>query len=185
MHYDPSILLNNGGFPPRLTEKISEFQCAGQVLLDTSGDCTETYDSSGVTPLYLAAFKGHEGCVSALLEQRKANIEAIEVNRGTTALHAAAARGFVPVVRLLLSKGANWQALTRHGERAIDLARKQGHTEVVQLLQLAPPPPRSLSGSPNSSLKRLNFFEGVTSLDHSANPPVLPELPSSPIKKQR
>mmetsp|Transcript_6911 Transcript_6911/g.17553 ORF Transcript_6911/g.17553 Transcript_6911/m.17553 type:complete len:393 (-) Transcript_6911:283-1461(-) len=111
--------------------------------LVSSGANVEVYDKSGITPLYIAAFKGHKEAVAALLERHNANIEAIDLHRGSTALHAAAAMGHIEVVQLLLRRGANWQAKTKHGQRPVDLALEAGHTDVVQLLQLAPPPPRT------------------------------------------
>ena len=148
---------------------------------------TDYFDKTGVTPLYLAAFKGYTECMAALLEGRKANMEAIDLLRGTTALHAASAMGQTAAVRLLLSRGANWQAVTKHGQRALDLAQEAGHEEIVQLLQLAPPPPKAGLNSPTN--KRLQpSFSSLQ--DPSLAQRALPESNdqdsiSSPTKRQK
>lgn len=54
---------------------------------------------------------------------------------GWTPLHYAAAYGYDNVVRLLLQLGADSDSETKTGESALVLARKNGHTGVVDLLQ--------------------------------------------------
>lgn len=48
----------------------------------------------------------------------------------TTALHEAAANGFVTIARMLLEKGADTEAETVTGLRPIHEAAAKGHTEV-------------------------------------------------------
>ena len=54
--------------------------------------------------------------------------------RGVTALHVAAEKGHVEVVRLLLEAGAKQDAVDSNGATALHRAAKRGHSEVVRLL---------------------------------------------------
>lgn len=54
---------------------------------------------------------------------------------GWTALHSAARNGSVPVVRLLLQKGANKTIKDKTGRTAADQARLAKHYDVLQLLK--------------------------------------------------
>lgn len=59
---------------------------------------------------------------------------------GSTALHAAAARGSLELVELLLRKGADVHAHDDHGRRPLDLAAREG--PVVDMLEGRAGPPR-------------------------------------------
>ncbi|XP_034389970.1 cyclin-dependent kinase inhibitor 2A [Cyclopterus lumpus] len=54
---------------------------------------------------------------------------------GTTPLHDAARAGFVDTVRLLVKCGADPQARDNTNYQPIDLARENGHVDVVVFLQ--------------------------------------------------
>ena len=53
---------------------------------------------------------------------------------GNRPLHYASQQGEIEVVRLLLERGAEVGATNKAGETALDLARKNGHKGVVELL---------------------------------------------------
>jgi ankyrin repeat protein len=53
---------------------------------------------------------------------------------GCTILHAAAARGSVELVEMLVRKHADVDARDEHGRPAIELAERNGHVRVVELL---------------------------------------------------
>lgn len=52
-----------------------------------------------------------------------------------TPLHAAAERGILDHVTLLVAHGANTAAKTVDGQTPLDLARTQGHSDVVTFLE--------------------------------------------------
>ena len=56
---------------------------------------------------------------------------------GVTALHLAASRGFEPLCRLLLGRGAERGARTEDGKTAAEIARERGHLATAAALELA------------------------------------------------
>eukprot|EP00198_Chlamydomonas_reinhardtii_P006977 XP_001696313.1 predicted protein [Chlamydomonas reinhardtii] len=96
-------------------------------------------DHCGDPPLLLAAGNGHKSCVALLLDEgahieqrnvvrylleRGADVNAIDLG-DNTALHWAAMRGHVEVVRCLLGAGADRAAANAQGRTPLDLAQPQ------------------------------------------------------------
>ncbi len=97
----------------------------------------------GYTPLHLAVFLKRYRIVELLLEAG-ADIESRIVMEGRTPLMEAACNGDVEMMRLLLRRGADAQAVTDskwcleviyQGKTALDYARKGGHAACVELLE--------------------------------------------------
>jgi uncharacterized protein len=109
----------------------------------------------GVTPLQAAAGVGYgEGfaanshrfapsgmlvAVKYLVEELGADVNAAD-HEGNTALHQAAARGDVEMIKYLVSKGANPKAINREGQSTADMAngpvqRTQPYPEALALLE--------------------------------------------------
>jgi ankyrin repeat protein len=121
---------------------------------------TSRGDFFNCTPLHLAALKGREPVAAVLLERgvsvapsprfnplvhvRDVKLAALMIQKGAdanaaeyrlTPLHAAAALGNVPLIKLLLSKGASPAAEDDNGhERPLYLAAKGGHTAAAAAL---------------------------------------------------
>jgi len=79
------------------------------------------------TPLMTAAKRGHADCVKLLL-----TVGALDLRdtNGDTALHFAAGRGHMPVVAVLLDRGADHHVRNSSDDRAIDVAMQRRHTQV-------------------------------------------------------
>ncbi|KAL2098253.1 hypothetical protein ACEWY4_007460 [Coilia grayii] len=73
--------------------------------------------------------------VARLLLERGADPSARDCTTGATPLHDAARAGFLETVRVLVEFHADPQATDNSGYRPVDLARLDGHQDVVDFLQ--------------------------------------------------
>jgi len=106
-----------------------------RVLLEEDAD-PNARNASGRTALMFASRYGFDPIVSALIESG-ADVDLTEGEYGETALMAAARKGHEGVVRLLLARGADPTAKDRSGNTALELGRKSGDRETVELLEAA------------------------------------------------
>lgn len=73
--------------------------------------------------------------VAQVLLRHGADPNVADRRTGTTPLHDAARTGFVDTVRLLVQYKADPQARDNTNCRPIDLARENGHADVVDFLE--------------------------------------------------
>lgn len=88
---------------------------------------------AGVNVLMLAAGYSTPEVMKALLVKQKFEVNSRNPN-GDTALSYAVVSGQIDNARLLLVLGADTQITTSEGN-LIEIARRQGHTEIVKLLE--------------------------------------------------
>jgi ankyrin repeat protein len=127
-----------------------------QALREHGADIEVTTMSSGNTPLHFACSKGHlafviellspgdeihandsDGAINSIRGKRKsrggANTEARNA-LGDTPLHGASRRGHLPVVKALVSCGADILTVNNDGRLPIYYAVTSGHSEVAKYL---------------------------------------------------
>jgi hypothetical protein len=96
-----------------------------KLLLDAGADINR--DLNGYSAIKTAAYNNHAETVGLLLDRGATD--------GGGALLMAAQRGHAETVRLLLSKGIDVNTKNTQGTSALDLARENGKTAVVNLIQ--------------------------------------------------
>ena len=106
-----------------------------RLLLD-KGAKVNVKDDAGWTPLIMASMTGFVKTVNILIEH-KADMEARDLLKGEAPLSWAAEMGHVEVVKALLVKGADPGAKDKAGQTALDHAKKNEHSKVVEVLKKA------------------------------------------------
>jgi len=102
------------------------------LLLATDTVDVDAKDNNGRTPLWWAAWNGHEGTVALLLE-KGAELETKD-NDGWTPLSCAAWNGHKGTVALLLEEGAELETKDNDGRTPLSCAAWNGHKGTVALL---------------------------------------------------
>jgi len=102
-------------------------------LLISHGADVNMKDSVGRGALMFASTGSFNDTVKLLLE-KGADVNTIELQESWTALMFAAAEGQAAVVKTLLENNANWKLKDIDGDTARDFAAKNGHKQVVELI---------------------------------------------------
>ncbi|XP_077977399.1 ankyrin repeat and SOCS box protein 11-like [Glandiceps talaboti] len=139
-------------------------------------------DYYGKTPLYWAAYKGHEECIELLL-QNGAEVNS-QCKHGTTALHAVA--GLYPDCTLLLiKKGANIDTEDNWGVTPMYIAACNGQLDCIRILVLAGANftyrNRKTGLLPKQLAKHTDFLKWLK--EQSQNPRSLKELCRKSIRR--
>jgi ankyrin repeat protein len=90
--------------------------------------------SAAESPIFDAAKRGDLGTVRQLVQSDPAELKKKDAAFGATPLHWAALRGHKDVVTFLLSAGADTKATNRDGETPLQVARRAGKNDVVEVL---------------------------------------------------
>ncbi|KAK7187126.1 hypothetical protein DPSP01_004053 [Paraphaeosphaeria sporulosa] len=106
-------------------------------LLDTHAFPPNEKTDKGWTALSLAAEGGHVKICKSLLSLKDIDIE-LQNNRGRTALHIAAMKNRVEIVRALIGEGAKVNVKDKDRKTPLHLAAQDGRRDVVDALCKAP-----------------------------------------------
>jgi ankyrin repeat protein len=105
-----------------------------QRLVRERPEAVNTHAADGHTPLGLASFFGHADVVRFLLAQGAAPDTASRNEMNVRPLHAAAARGDVAIVKMLLAAGADPNVRQQGGYLPLHEAAHAGKTEIAHAL---------------------------------------------------
>lgn len=105
--------------------------------LVASGQSVNSLDSSNMTPLMWSAFKVQNVNPLGVLLKFGADINRTDSNYYNTALHWASVAGNLSAIRELLKCGASLESLNKQNETPLDIARHEGHTMAVRILETA------------------------------------------------
>ncbi|EDX11326.1 GD12144 [Drosophila simulans] len=105
-------------------ERVREFIKKGQSM---------DRDGCDYTALHYAARNGNEPICKLLLDEGKADVNAV-TKAGATALHRAAMMGHLEIVKLLVEHKANLLLQDECGQTALHRAVMRGHLEVCRIL---------------------------------------------------
>ena len=105
-----------------------------------AGPDVQTRSRYNTTPLMEASRDGHVEIARMLLDA------GADPNHGDHALNWATYYGRAGVVRLLLKAGADFNVTGQTDDTAIEIAIREGHTEVEQILREAGAKPRVMTG---------------------------------------
>ncbi|MGD0478308.1 MAG: ankyrin repeat domain-containing protein [Nitrososphaerales archaeon] len=127
----PGLVPPKGGNTLHHAVIISRIDIARDLI--ARGADIESKDSSGYTPLALAAYFGRTQLLKTLIEM-KANVQSQD-NQGNSVLMFAAQWGDLEAVKVLLSSGADFAVQAKNGHTALKVARLCSQAKVVELLQ--------------------------------------------------
>jgi ankyrin repeat protein len=104
-----------------------------QLLLKHGADINET-DRDRITALHIAATYGKKDAADALIKAG-ADVNIQQKGSGFTPLHTAAYYQNIPILSLLLEKGAKTDIVNNEGKTALDVAKNMKRGAIVQILQ--------------------------------------------------
>ena len=139
---------------------------------------TAWLNAAGSAPVADAAMKRDADAVRALLKNGE-DVNAAQGD-GMTALHWAARRGDLDVVKMLLAAGANVRATTRLGNYTpLLLASEGGHAAIVEALVAAGADPKAITASGVTPLAVITFGSAPAAASASMIAACPPSLASS------
>ncbi|KAI6170439.1 Alpha-latroinsectotoxin-Lt1a-like protein [Aphelenchoides bicaudatus] len=124
--------------PLRIAARKGYYQIA-KLLINKDPRLVNATDKHHWFPLHYAAFEGHCGIISLLLDNGADVNSLAKFNDDSNSpsvspLYLAALNGSVECVRILLDNGADINHQTSEGESAIHVASKEGYYEIVKVL---------------------------------------------------
>ena len=112
---------------------------AAALMLIAAGANVNVHDANYFYPLHAAATNGDIDVVKALLE-KKAELDVQTLAKGRTPLHCAIENEFAPVLRALLSAGANPDIASKEGKTPRDVANEINKPHLRDLFAPQPLP---------------------------------------------
>jgi uncharacterized protein len=137
---DPALVnaWSPDGFQPlQLAAFFGQRQAVELLLARRAEVDTQARHQFHVAALH-AALAGPDHEIARLLVAAGADVNARQQG-GVTPLHEAAQNGEIEFIRLLLEHGADPKAADDRGRTAVDFAREQSHSAIVEFLEAQTP----------------------------------------------
>ncbi|KAF3074393.1 hypothetical protein CFAM422_003627 [Trichoderma lentiforme] len=112
--------------------KTGDICCVRQLIHKVTDP--DIKDCNGETPLYVAAAHGHEAVVKVLVQRRDVNVNSTSIF-GKSPLYWPSYFGYKGIVAILMDAGADPHLVNKDGLTAVAIAREEGHSEVVKILE--------------------------------------------------
>jgi Ankyrin repeats (3 copies) len=87
-----------------------------------------------VTPLWIAAARGHKSIVELLVGTEHIDVNSLSIS-GRSPIFWPSALGMENIVALLIDAGADLSFVDENGDTAASIARREGHMRVVRILE--------------------------------------------------
>ena len=136
---DPNVSNEQGNTPLIISASLGDTDNV-RTLLAYRADVNAANKEGNTAVIYAARFNHPETLLALfapLTMQYRADINA-QNNKGETALYWAAAKGYAPVVKILLAYDAKRDLKTKEGLTALDIAQKYKRQEVIDLFNMNP-----------------------------------------------
>ncbi|KAJ5900362.1 uncharacterized protein N7473_004432 [Penicillium subrubescens] len=125
---------NPGGRTPLFWAAGSGHTDVIKVLLSAGADPNSTEENGRLTPLAVAAVRGHEEAVSALLESEGVDLDRRGTPDGRTVLSHSAEDGQEEIVRRLIERGADPDSRDLLERTPLSWAAQRGQRQIVEIL---------------------------------------------------
>ena len=135
--FDLNAMLEGDSGPTSLMLAIScESIQAIRALMGVGAD-VEAVNERGWTPLMVAAYNNAPNIVVMLLDEFKARREAVDYDKGWTALFHAVDGDSIEALKVLVGRGASVTATDKEGKTPLDRAQEKGSKTMIELLDHA------------------------------------------------
>ncbi|WP_353279072.1 ankyrin repeat domain-containing protein [Wolbachia endosymbiont (group B) of Longitarsus flavicornis] len=130
--------------PLHYAAKAGSLEAAKFLVESGAGFYSKEYETTdGQAPIHIAAFHGHKDIVEFFVVEKGVDVNWQDgytsgvhtYGNYSTPLHWASKGGRLDVVEHLVSLGANIDAKDWYSKIPIDIARSEGHTDIVQYLE--------------------------------------------------
>jgi NSS family neurotransmitter:Na+ symporter len=132
-YYFYSQLSSSTGVPACDLARGGKIEKLAALLTQTPAEARRATDS-GYTPLHFAALYNHQDTVQLLLNQGVDANLATTHNRATPLVLAAGKDGILPMIKLLIGRGALVNAADQAGRTALHLCASRGDGQAAQFL---------------------------------------------------
>ncbi|KAG7351431.1 ankyrin repeat domain protein [Nitzschia inconspicua] len=126
---DADYAQEDAEFPLHAAAREGQLEKLQSLLSSAGADETNRVDSSGQTPLHLAADRGYTECMKALI-LAGANVHAVD-SEGISVLQAAVISGSVECCRILLSLGCDPHQTDNDGDSPWDAAQDDPNIKIL------------------------------------------------------